>query len=289
MEENVNEINKKLKINNNKVINYYVNNTSLNKKKQHSGNFAHSNKLNNNTKKGNNNYDLNGTSKNDHTPNLMKSSLNYGEYNANFKNNNIGNKTTCNHPFIKNGVTLDSDWEDKELKKKFDLYEPQKVFLKSSIKDRAETYNSNKKLNNIGLSSNEYTNFNVISEKNSYEHAKKINELWNIYVNELFELTNNKELSLETINEMELNGAYVEIHKSRCSSYVGIKGIIILETQNGFKIITPNNKVLIILKNKTVFIIKIKDKQYYLHGVQLMRDPALKSSKKYKMLQNRVI
>ncbi|CXI65474.1 ribonuclease P protein subunit p29, putative [Plasmodium berghei] len=289
MEENVNEINKKLKINNNKVVNYYVNNASLKKKKQHSVNFTHSNKLNNSTKKGNNSYDVNITSKNCHTPNLMKGSLNYGEYNANSKNNNIGSITTNNHPFIKNGIILDADWEDKELKKKFDLYEHQKIFLKNNIKDRVEAYNSNKKLNNIGLSSNEYTNYNVVSEKNSYDHAKKINELWNIYVNELLELTNNNELSLETINEMELNGAYVEIHKSRCSSYIGIKGIILLETQNGFKIITPNSKVLILLKNKTVFIIKIKDKQYYLHGVQLMRDPALKSSKKYKMLQNRVI
>lgn len=117
MEENVNEINKKLKINNNKVVNYYVNNASLKKKKQHSVNFTHSNKLNNSTKKGNNSYDVNITSKNCHTPNLMKGSLNYGEYNANSKNNNIGSITTNNHPFIKNGIILDADWEDKELKK----------------------------------------------------------------------------------------------------------------------------------------------------------------------------
>ncbi|EAA22189.1 hypothetical protein [Plasmodium yoelii yoelii] len=232
MEENVNEINKKLKINNNKAVNYYVNNVSLKKKKQYSANFTYSNKLNNNTKKWNNSYDVNITSKNGHTPNLMKSALNYWEYNANSKNNNIKSKTTNNHPFIKNDTILNSDWEDKELKKKFDLYEHQRIFLKSNVKDRVETCNSNKKLNNIGLSSNEYTNYNVVSEKNSYEHAKKINELWNIYVNELLELTNNNELSLETINEMELNGAYVEVHKSRCSSYIGIKGIIILETQN---------------------------------------------------------
>ncbi|CAA9989047.1 ribonuclease P protein subunit p29, putative [Plasmodium knowlesi strain H] len=170
-----------------------------------------------------------------------------------------------------------------------------KIFLKNSLKNTyadntGRNRNPKQKQNKVGLSSNEYTNYKVTTENTtSYDHAKKLNYMWNIYVDELLSLTNTEELPQDTINDMELNGAEIEIHKSRCASYIGIKGIIILETQNAFKIVTPKNKVLIVLKNKTVFILTIKDKQYYLHGVQLLRDPALKSSKKYKVLQNRAI
>ncbi|GAB67280.1 hypothetical protein PCYB_113010 [Plasmodium cynomolgi strain B] len=209
------------------------------------------------------------------------------------------------HPFLNRQPerALYVDYGETEKKNCVNL--PSKIFIKDSLKN---TYtdntscnrNSKQQQNKVGLSSNEYTNYKVTTEnRTTYDHARKLNCMWNIYVNELLDLTNTEELPQETINDMELNGAEIEIHKSRCASYIGIKGIIILETQNvmirnelnsyAFKIVTPKNKVLILLKNKTVFILTIKDKQYYLHGVQLLRDPALKSSKKYKVLQNRTI
>ncbi|EDL46561.1 hypothetical protein PVIIG_01048 [Plasmodium vivax India VII] len=199
------------------------------------------------------------------------------------------------HPFLKRPPerALYVDYGETERKNCVNV--PSRIHLSDSLKN---TYTDNtsfkrnqkEQQNKVGLSSNEYTNYKVTTENSTtYDHARRLNYMWNVYVDELLGLTNTEELPLDTINDMELNGAEIEIHKSRCASYIGIKGIIILETQNAFKIVTPKNKVLIMLKNKTVFILTIKDKQYYLHGVQLLRDPALKSSKKYKVLQNRAI
>lgn len=142
--------------------------------------------------------------------------------------------------------------------------------------------------NDYGLSSSEYYVYNIQSTKQTtYEDAIILNELWNTYVNELTESTHSHNLSASTIYEMELNGAYLEIHKSYCATYIGIKGIVLLETVNSFKMITPENKIVTILKNKTVFTISIKEKKYFLNGVHLIRDPALKSAKKFKSVRNK--
>lgn len=142
--------------------------------------------------------------------------------------------------------------------------------------------------NDYGLSSSDYYVYNIQTTKQTtYEDAIILNELWNTYVNELTESMHSHTLSASTIYEMELNGAYLEIHKSYCATYIGIKGIVLLETVNAFKMITPQNKIVTILKNKTVFTLSIKGKKYFLNGVHLIRDPALKSAKKFKSVRNR--
>ncbi|SBT79649.1 ribonuclease P protein subunit p29, putative [Plasmodium malariae] len=283
------EINKKRKTDDNKHINYYSQGKNLHRKNEKSSNNIYYKKSNKQDDKCSKNLKLSLYGKNispsfslnkNSNANVTESKSNIKIYVASNINSNNVNQNCRN---CSRGKTLD-------------LEMPSKIFISKSLKNDS-SYNMDKKkttqqlkIEKVGLSSNEYSSYNVPAENNtSYEHARKLNELWNIYVNELLELRNSKELSLETINDMELNGACVEIHKSRCSTYIGIKGIIVLETQNSFKIITPKNRVLILLKNKSVFIINIKEKQYYLHGVQLLRDPALKSSKKYKILQNRAI
>ncbi|VWU49994.1 ribonuclease P protein subunit p29, putative [Hepatocystis sp. ex Piliocolobus tephrosceles] len=212
---------------------------------------------------------------------------NYKSYN----NNITQDHKIYDHPFINQETTVDICDDLKNYFKDHDIYKYASVIINSKFSK--PPYNVNNNINKIGkngLTSNEYTKVNVLNEKSmSYEYAIQLNKLWNIYVDELIKITNKHELDLSTINDMELNGAKIEIHKSRCATYIGLKGIILLETQQSFKIITPNNKTLILLKNKSVFSLYIKNKSYYLHGTQLLRDPALKSYKTYKVLQNRAI
>ncbi|CRG93856.1 conserved Plasmodium protein, unknown function [Plasmodium gallinaceum] len=311
-EDNINEINKKRKTDNKKYLNYYLHSKRLYTNYENNPPFINS-QFNNQIKSNktfnvsvdhnnssqqqnlNKNINLNVKPIYNNKYNSNNNNIDYNDNNSYGINNNKGNKIT-HHPFLNKSSKDKPDFTDDELNKAFELELPSKIFISESLKNNyADDINMKKKMkkqrtDKVGLSSNEYNSYKVEIQSNvSYEHAKKLHQLWNIYVNELLELSSNNELSLDTINDMELNGAYVEIHKSRCSTYIGIKGIIVLETQNSFKIITPKNKVLILLKNKSVFIIKIKERLYYLHGIQLMRDPALKSSKKYKMLQSRII
>ncbi|SBS85179.1 ribonuclease P protein subunit p29, putative [Plasmodium ovale] len=221
---------------------------------------------------------------------------NHSNYGKNYINGRGVHNEVNPHPFINYNPPKFTTASDAQNKEELELKAPPRIFLQKNLPSEKSVIRMEKenmiqqKKDKAGLSSREYTKYNVRTENDtSYEHARKLNILWSVYVCELLDVTNSKELSLDTINEMEFNGAQIEIHKSRCATYIGIKGIVILETQYAFKIVTPDNKILVILKNKTVFIIYIQDKQYYLHGVQIMRDPALKSAKRYKKLQNRVI
>ncbi|GAW81752.1 ribonuclease P protein subunit p29 [Plasmodium gonderi] len=308
-QDTLNEITKKRKTNESTNVSYYTHGNNFNRKYSNGINKNHSWQFNQQSYRPNkNDYFLPSSN----FPNLtyinknsyVAQTASYGNNKRNLNDNSNSNSNrNCNnrgpqyltHPFI-NKIPEDHCRLDCIIsEKKNNVNIPTKIFIKESLKNTYAYVTDKKKntkhqYNKVGLSSNEYTDYNVTTGNcTSYEHAKKLNSMWNIYVNELLDLTKTEELPIDTINDMELNGAEIEIHKSRCSPYVGIKGIIILETQNAFKIVTPKNRVLILLKNKTVFIVNIKDKQYYLHGVQLLRDPALKATKKYKMLQNRAI
>lgn len=139
-----------------------------------------------------------------------------------------------------------------------------------------------------GFSTSDYYLYNIKPVKNTtYEDAKILNQLWNTYIDELTETLSSDIFLPSVICELELNGAYLEIHKSYCATYVGIKGIVLLETVNAFKMITPQSKIVTILKNKTVFSLSIKTKTYFLNGVHLIRDPALKAAKKFKHFKNK--
>ncbi|ANQ08856.1 Uncharacterized protein PCOAH_00034050 [Plasmodium coatneyi] len=311
MEEDTSRGNsKRRKTKDNSNANYILLNKNANRVSGNESNNNHSKKLTQQNEKANKNVPSASTrNKSQNLPHLNTNSnanqdilqLNI-KRNAsntqlsNSKRNHASNRSTDQgHPFLhrKPGRALYVDNGEMDMRNY--VNPSSKIFITNSLKNTyTDNSNSNRsskqKQHKVGLSSNEYTNYKVTTENTTtYDHARKLNHMWNIYVDELLGLTNTQELPQDTINDMELNGAEIEIHKSRCASYIGIKGIIILETQNAFKIVTPKNKVLILLKNKTVFILTIKDKQYYLHGVQLLRDPALKSSKKYKVLQNRAI
>lgn len=218
----------------------------------------------------------------------------------NFKNDNIyGHKLIVkdlkDHPCLNKtlgevGISGETDFMNKYFdlrlpENRFDKDSDTKVFIHDLDIDKDTKKEKEKR---YGLSVSETERFKIgSSTKISYEDARKLNELWNLYVDEIIRVTNSNELSLETVAELDLNGAYIEIHKSYCATYLGLKGIVLLETLNAFRIVTLKDKLLTILKNKSIFILTIKDKSYYLHGIQLLRDPALKSAKKNKVLQTR--
>lgn len=169
---------------------------------------------------------------------------------SNSKRNCTSNRSKDQgHPFLNRPPQRALYVDYGESERRNGVNAPNKVYINNSLKN---TYtgntscrkNSKQQQNKVGLSSNEYTNYKVTTEnRTTYDHARELNRMWNIYVDELLGLTKTEELPQDTINDMELNGAEIEIHKSRCASYIGIKGIIILETQNVMIRNGPNSKV----------------------------------------------
>lgn len=64
----------------------------------------------------------------------------------------------------------------------------------------------------------------------------------------------------------DYNGAMLVVASSKCPSYVGLRGIVLQETRNIFRLITPDDKIKTIPKMNTVFAFKLQDKIFQIYG-----------------------
>jgi RNase P/RNase MRP subunit p29 len=79
-------------------------------------------------------------------------------------------------------------------------------------------------------------------------------ELFQSYLRELIGVHNtNVEVIEEKLLRIDLHGSPLTVVKSISPSVVGHYGIVIKETQNGLILLTPNDKIVTILKKGTIF------------------------------------
>ncbi|EKX74253.1 conserved hypothetical protein [Theileria equi strain WA] len=114
-----------------------------------------------------------------------------------------------------------------------------------------------------------------------YESATKLHELWLEYAKGIIG-TNNHLNACKSLALLDLQGAKVDIIKSSCPTYVGISGIIIRETQNGFNIVNQLSQLKFVLKKQTVFQIRLGDWTFFVHGQHIVATPSQRSKKKLK-------
>lgn len=86
-----------------------------------------------------------------------------------------------------------------------------------------------------------------------YEKLTAMNDMWKNYMRENLELVNRTEVDCSTLSTIlsksELIGAEVTIDRSIVPNYVGMQGIIVLESKSTFQIVTKKSK----LKSKYLF------------------------------------
>jgi ribonuclease P protein subunit POP4 len=70
--------------------------------------------------------------------------------------------------------------------------------------------------------------------------------------------------------------------ESRCKGNIGTEGIVLQETQNTFKIITSNDRILTIPKGHTVFQFALGDHLFTLYGNQLRYRSSERTTRKFK-------
>ncbi|KAG0273861.1 RNase P/RNase MRP complex subunit, partial [Linnemannia gamsii] len=80
----------------------------------------------------------------------------------------------------------------------------------------------------------------------------------------------------------DFHGAIVTVARSKCPTFIGVSGIVAQETENVFKIITPNNALRVVPKVNSVFTIHIRNSLFTLHGNQFRYRASQRSSKKFK-------
>ncbi|XP_046387044.1 ribonuclease P protein subunit p29 isoform X2 [Ischnura elegans] len=90
----------------------------------------------------------------------------------------------------------------------------------------------------------------------------------------------------QSLLKADYHGAYVQVVRSKCSSLVGLGGIIIFETRGTFKIIGEDDIVRVVPKQSSLFKFKLNGYEYVILGQHFCYRPSERSVKKIK---NRVL
>ncbi|KAF4516989.1 hypothetical protein B566_EDAN005591 [Ephemera danica] len=80
----------------------------------------------------------------------------------------------------------------------------------------------------------------------------------------------------------DYHGAMVTVSRSRCPSLVGLTGILLMDTRNTLRIISKDNVVRTIPKEKSMFSITVEDLQFTIFGKHFQIKPNERSTKKIK-------
>jgi len=120
-----------------------------------------------------------------------------------------------------------------------------------------------------------------------YKSFVELHTTWRDYIEKFLNL----DVSMSSPNQDMLNthlakadytGCLLMVTKSKCPSYIGVKGIVIMETKNTLKIICADDKIRTIPKRDSVFTFIIRKWTFTLFGNQFNIRPSERASRKFK-------
>lgn len=121
-------------------------------------------------------------------------------------------------------------------------------------------------------------------EHEKYELYVPLHELWKQYVNDI--MAGGKVERSHRFSRCDWHGAIINVVKSCTPGLVGLKGIVLQETTNTFKIITEENKYKTLPKRNTVFaVVTGSDYVATIFGNHILFKSAERSSRKFKAKQ----
>jgi ribonuclease P protein subunit POP4 len=95
-------------------------------------------------------------------------------------------------------------------------------------------------------------------EKMDYDTLLSMNQLWQDYITELMNNSNNEENILSKILKADLHGAILTVINSTNKNNIGISGIVLFESRRTFNLLNKKNEIKTILKNGCVFETEMK-------------------------------
>lgn len=197
-----------------------------------------------------------------------------------------------NEPFIKTFLTQilpeqDHPTLDDALRKNFFLVD----LCKRSVKKKPRS-------NKGALSLSERRRLGLYQLRrhgSKYSDAVPMNDLWLQYISNLLQLDSIENCGFAAQPEdkqwaqvslalyrADYHGAELEVVRTKCSSLRGIKGIVLMDTKNTFKVISKDNVIRTLPKSPCVFSLQIKGYTCTLYGKYFCTRPAERSVKKVK-------
>lgn len=125
-----------------------------------------------------------------------------------------------------------------------------------------------------------------------YEQALPLHKLWRGYIREHLDLKEGEqvpqlhekrydEFSRQLV-KMDLHGAKLRVHQSKCPTLVGLNGICVMDTKNILKLLGEDHRVRTVPKSECVFSLHVDSMEFIIFGQHLNMRPAERSVKKIK-------
>ncbi|CAI9715877.1 P subunit p29-like [Octopus vulgaris] len=128
--------------------------------------------------------------------------------------------------------------------------------------------------------------FHIQPEVQKFHNFLPLHKLWKQYMKQLIQFENISPNNLMAVNlkvlKADYHGCYLTVSKSKCPSYVGTTGIVLMETKNIFKIITKDDKFKCIPKKNSVFCFSLDAYCFTLYGNHMKVKASERSHRKFK-------
>ncbi|KAK7069535.1 RNase P/RNase MRP complex subunit [Halocaridina rubra] len=129
----------------------------------------------------------------------------------------------------------------------------------------------------------------------TFEMFVPLNKLWMNYAKKLLSLNyhlgrgwtgadrDNVTAAVQNgVRKIEYVGCFLRVTKSRCSSYIGVVGIVLKETKNTFTLICPDDKVRVIPKLHSEFSFMVENVGFSIFGSHLNQKPSVRAKNIFK-------
>ncbi|GAB1599254.1 ribonuclease P protein subunit p29-like [Argonauta hians] len=128
--------------------------------------------------------------------------------------------------------------------------------------------------------------FHIEPEVQKFQHFIPLHKLWKQYMKTLVQFGNVNVNNLAAVHlkvlKADYHGCYLTVSKSKCPSYVGTSGIVIMESKNIFKIITKDDKLKRVPKKNSIFSFSLEGYCFTLYGNHMKVKSSERSHRKFK-------
>ncbi|XP_037068220.1 ribonuclease P protein subunit p29-like [Pollicipes pollicipes] len=128
-----------------------------------------------------------------------------------------------------------------------------------------------------------------------FDNYLPLNDMWSQYMRHYLNLDvllgqgfraepwdSRTEHCLLQVCRADYHGALLRVLRSRCASYRGVSGLVLLETRGTFQLITPDNRLKLIPKEHSIFETSVDGFKIRLFGNNLLTRPVGRGMKKLK-------
>ncbi|XP_075160252.1 ribonuclease P/MRP subunit POP4 [Haematobia irritans] len=172
---------------------------------------------------------------------------------------------------------------------------PEHISMLHGTKNKKQLSKKKKCLKSSTLTRREYTKLGLHTlptRQMKYSEAMPLHHLWKGYMKEHLGLSEGDKIPevydagydafSKLLVKTDLHGAKISVLKSKCSTLVGISGIVVMDTKNVLKILGKDDRLRTVPKSECVFSMKFGNMDFTIFGKHLCIRPAERSVKKIK-------